>query len=294
MAAATRGVDRDINDSGRRRRRRLPIIPILLLLIVVGAIVAVFVFDVFNIRDEFIIEPLRSIPLIGDFIPGEPLVENGVENGQAAEPAVDPEIAALISQIEGLQTQLNTAQALNTQYEETVQVLQGYQNVITEYRENRRLFDEMIAMQDPNAFANFFEEVEPDTAARLFSQIRQQQQVDRDFRRYAATYAEMDTGEVADVFGILLMTDANLVVEILESFNPPQRAEIFNEMEAEDVAILTILMAPQAEEPIGLFPDIPLIDAPAPEIPIPLIDSVDETEETDDIEDIEDATTEDE
>jgi len=287
MAAATGG---NISDSGRRRRRRFPIVPILLLLIVVGAIVAIFVFNVFNIRDEFIFEPLRSVPLIGDFIPGEPLTENGVENGQPAEPVADPEVAALMSQIEVLQGQLNMAQALNTQYEETVQVLQGYQNVITEYRENRRLFDEMIIMQDPNAFANFFEEVEPDTAARLFAQIRQQQQVDRDFRRYASTYAEMDTGEAADVFGILLMTDANLVVDILESFNPTQRAEIFNEMEAEDVAILTILMAPQVEEPIGLLPDIPLIDAPAPVLPeIPLIDTVDETEEIDDIEEAEEA-----
>jgi flagellar motility protein MotE (MotC chaperone) len=275
----------DIDQGGAiRNKRRLPILPIALILIIVGGLTAIFGFNVFNIRDRHIYPPLRGLPIVGNLIPGGEvqtvyvdgeLVEVPAEAADAA--GLEESVALLTAELEETSEALRLAETLNRQYEESISVLQRYRDLVTEYRENRARFDEMIAMGDPQAFAEFYETVEPDNAARLFAQIRANQQVDREFRRYAATYAEMNTDEAAAVFTILLTTNPGLLLDILATFNNIQRAEVFNEMEAADVAVITTLMAPDTI-PADILPPVPLITGGEPIPVIPVADAAEEDE----------------
>ena len=268
--------DQDVAGTGRRRGWAGRIIAITLILVFVGGLTAIFAFNAFNIRDGHIFPPLRAVPVISNFIPEAEVIDYIYVNGYMVElpPAgasvaeLEEAIALLTYELEAARAEHSQAVALNAQYEETVRIFQIYRDFITEYRESRRQFDEMIALGDPNAFATFYEGVEPENAARLFAQIRASQQVDREFRRYAATYHNMSTDAQAEVFSILLTQNPGLLISILETFNNVQRAEVFNEMEASDVAVITMLMEPDAT-PFGILPTVPLIDGAAS--PIPLI-----------------------
>lgn len=266
----------DIDDGGqsysgdRPRRRILPKILFAVIgLAVIGSLVMILGFNAGGVRDQYIFPPLRGLPLVGQFIPGGDYIEI---NGEMVEiPADAAELQetlyAIAEQMEALQAELAVAHALNDQHAQTVSVLQVYRDFITEYRQNRQNFDEMIAMGDPNAFATFYEEVNPDNAARLFAQIRANREIDREFRNYARTYAEMNTDEAAEVFSLLLGQNATLLLRILETFNTDQRAAVFNEMENTDVAIITILMEPDTV-PADILPPIPVIDGGATPIPV--------------------------
>ena len=290
-----------IADIGEGRRRRIfPIISIIFLLLLIGTLTAIMVFNLFNIRDQHIYPALRGVPLIRNIIPAAQVEYvyvyiDGEYVAVAVEPVVEippvdvaefyETIAALTADIETAQSALNQAQALNRQYEETVQVLQVYRDFITEYRLNRQRFDEMIARGDPAAFAEFFRTVDPDTAARLYERIRADQQEDRNFRRYAATYHNMNSSEAGEVFTILLATDPGLLVRILNTFNTVQRAEVFNEMEPADVAAITRLMVPAALA-TDILPEIPLIGGgtPIPQITPPVFTPLEEAEEDEEVE----------
>lgn len=274
-------IDTDIETSEERpKRRKGPIIFVGFGLIVIGALVAILGFNVFEIRDQYIFPPLRSVPFVGQFIPaGEYIYVDGELVGIPVDTAeLEGVIYDLAAQLEAVREELAVAQTLNGQQAQTITVLQVYRDFITNYRENRQQFDEMIAMGDPGAFAEFYEQVEPENAARLFSHIRATREVDREFRRYAATYAEMNTDEAAAVFTLLLTQNPTLLLRIIETFNTARRAEVFNEMEASDVAIITILMEPDTM-PEDILPPIQIIDGGA--TPIPVITMADAAEEDD-------------
>ena len=275
--------DQDIS-GGRKSRKRTVIIPIVLVLVLVGGLTAILGFNVFNIRDQYIMPPLRNIPFVGNFIPEAAgfkyVYEYQYIDGEYVEVAVavavEPELApaaipedviALMEELEATRIALAQAQALNEQYAESVLVLQTYRDFITHYREQRQLFDEMVAMGDPDAFAAFYEEVDPDNAARLFTLIRARREVDREFRRFAATYAEMNTDEAASLFSLLLASNSELLINILLTFNTAQRAAIFNEMDSADVAVITILMEPYTDV-MDVLPPVPLIDGTAMQVPL--------------------------
>jgi len=297
MAARTRAIDpdldpvddidEDLDDKPRKRggRKAALIIFFVFLFILIGGFVAIIALNLFGVRDEHIYPALRNVPFVGQFIPSqyyEIQLVYDEESGEYVEVrvAVDPpvveevpvdvgpteEVLELMAEIEALQAALSQAQSLNAQYEETVQVLATYRDFITEYRENRQRFDAQVALGDPNAFAEFYETVDPENAARLFSYIRATQQEERDFRRYASTYHTMNSSEAAEVFAILLATDAPLLVRILNTFNHLQRAETFNEMEPADVAVITRLMVPDTPV-LELFPSIPVFAGPGAPIP---------------------------
>ena len=296
MAAKVKGVkgapdpsldpydDQDMDDMGvdqnmdwERPKGRFPIVPLVLVVLFIGGLTAIFGFNVFNIRDGVIFPPLRNLPVVGNLIPGpDPAVTYVYVNGymvpevpvqEPQAPEIDANIVALMAELEATRAELNQALALNEQFEETVTALQTYRDLITDFNQQREQFDYMVAMGDPNAFASFYEEMFPENAAQLFAQIRATQQVDRQFRNYARTYAEMNTDAAAEVFAIMLNQNPLLLVQIIETFNTVQRADVFNEMEAADVARITHLMEPDAVAE-DLLPPVPIFDGPTPLVPV--------------------------
>lgn len=250
MAAKTRrpgqtGTSDDWRDPGADSPDGgIPVIPLLIGFVLIAALVAVLVFNVFNIRDGILLPPFQGVPLIGDMVIGG---DAYITVDGDAVIAADATVAELMAEVERLRAQLNTATALNTSYEETIARLSVFENFIYTYRADRFRFDQTIAAGDPLEFSTWFETMEPENAAYLYQQIQVTRRVDNEFRRFASTYARMDTEELADVFGIMLNTDSSLLIRILETFNNDRRAEVFNEMESVDVVRVTRLMEPDTD-----------------------------------------------
>jgi|GEM_PF-2043212 len=290
-------------DRPKRKVRLFPIIAVLVLFLLIGGVVAVFVLNPFGLRDDHIFPLLREVPVIGALVPGEYEIHWEYVDGEYIEVRVPIEppppppatvtveefetaMAEMAAELEAAQAALAQSESLNRQYEETVQILHVYRDFITDYRANRLRFDEMIALGDPNAFAEFYQDVDPETAARIYAEIRVTQQEDRAFRNYARTYTLMNSSEAGEVFTILLATDPMLLVRILGVFNQQQRADVFDEMEPADVAVITRLMVPLAGAVAAtdILPQVPVIGGgtPIPEIAaVPVITGTEDDEVVD-------------
>ena len=160
-----------------------------------------------------------------------------------------------------------------------VERLAGLQDVweeIEEYRYLRRRLNYEIVAGNPGGFANFFEAVHYDTGERLFQQIRAQQQADRDFFRYAATYREMGSMEQAELFSVLLITNPDLLLRILGTFNSTELIGLFEQMAMDEVVAITRLMAPDAIH-VEILPPVIVIE-PEELIDLPVNEYVEDNE----------------
>jgi hypothetical protein len=129
----------------------------------------------------------------------------------------------------------------------------------------------MIAMGDPDAYKEFFETISPENAERLYMEASSDVRFNEEFRRFAATYAAMDSGSAADVLTNLLNTDAALLIGILRNMSTDNRAAIFDEMDDTVAARITRLLQPERVE----------LPAPtAPPIPVPEPVAITAAEET--------------
>ncbi|MCL2665922.1 MAG: hypothetical protein FWE82_09935 [Defluviitaleaceae bacterium] len=228
----------------KKKKKGFPVVPVLIILVIVGVLVAVFVFNAFNIRNQYILPFFRSIPLVGGLVPQEdPDADASVLPGMTVE-----QLTALVDELkmsnEKLNEDLKNANDLNNVNLQIINRLRAYEDMIEDFRTDKADFDAKIAKGDPQAFMLFFEKVSPDNAGRLYQEASLLYLYDSEYKKISNQFVEMDTSNAAEVLEILLPTNAEYVIKILQNMNTSNRAAILNEMEPSSVAIITRLMEP--------------------------------------------------
>jgi flagellar motility protein MotE (MotC chaperone) len=246
----------------KKKKGGFPVVAVIALLLIIGSIVALLFFNVFGFRENYVMPYLRNAPLIGPLFPAPPEGEEGGDAGKYANTSREE----LISMITALEYQVQTMEKNEAatrdqiaKLNETINYLRGFESQIEAYRQIKAEFDQMIALGDPEAYKNFFESISPENADRLYQEVLKHVQYDDEFKKYASAFAMMDAGEAATALTNLLTTNSTLLVKILWAINTESRAEIFNEMEPNNVSRIARLMEP--EEPIT---EAPVVAPPLP------------------------------
>jgi hypothetical protein len=255
------------NPEGKRGKKGgFPIVPILVLLVLLALIVAVLGFNVFDLRDRYILPYLRSAPLIGSMIPAAtPIPEDSPEGYAAMSPEeIANTITALNYQIEKLQADLKTAQDQNTQDAGTIAALRGYESQIEAYRQTKALFDEMVASGNPRGYADFYQSISPENADRIYQDTISSLQFSADDKKLANIYANLDPSNAAAAITELMGGSTDLALRILRNLDTVMLADILSEMTPANVAVITRLLAPTA------VPVRPPVTAPPLPTPIPV------------------------
>ncbi|MDR1665384.1 MAG: hypothetical protein LBR83_10780 [Clostridiales bacterium] len=232
----------------RKKKKRFPVVPVLVLLVIIGGIVAVIALNLFGVRDR-ILSYLSSAPLIGQYFPApaEGTAEPVNEYAVMAPEEIESIVTALEIQIERLQADIQTAQEQRADDLSTISNLRQYESQIENYRALKQALDVVIATGDPSGYAEYFESVSPENAAEIYAEIMNRLQYNAEERKVAATYSEMKADAAAEGLQAMLAPNSDMVVRILKNMDPRNRAEIFNEFEPANLAIVTQLMYP--EEP---------------------------------------------
>lgn len=95
----------------------------------------------------------------------------------------------------------------------------------------REELDRIIAMGNPDAFAQYYEEMDPENAGKLYKEIMQQKEAEENYKNLAVSYTEMEPENAAAILTELGKTDMDLVVNILESMKNNEKAEIIENMD---------------------------------------------------------------
>ncbi len=224
-----------------KKRSALPaILGILVALLIVGAGVAIIGFNALGIRDRYLTDILKNIPIVNNLLPAEavnvpPTVS--VEDLQR-------QITELTNQVGQLTEQNKSLSDKNNIYLQQLEQLQKVEAQQQQFVQDKAQFDEMIALKDPNAYRQFYQSVDPTHAEELYKQVVQISQNMAEVNKYVAAFADMDAGNAAAILEELLTGDLNLVVEILKNTDSTVCGEILAAMTPANAAKVTKRMSP--------------------------------------------------
>ena len=222
------GIENEPNKKGSGCLVKL-IIAGIIFIIIVSIPIAIIGFNVGNIRDRYLRPGLERIPIINNLLP--PLEEEQIE-----EQPVDEQqqtIDSLTAEIE----ELNKEIARLREFEQTQ----------LEFRAEKEEFDRMIALNDPQAYANFYESISPENAEELYKQAINQEVMDKEFKDYIQTFETMKKDAATTILEELIITDMDLVITILDNLSSKKRSEILGAMDPQNAASCSRLLSPVQE-----------------------------------------------
>ena len=120
------------------------------------------------------------------------------------------------------------------------------------YEEKAKFYEEVVYganSPDAEAFAQYYEMIDPDNAAAIYQKIKQQGVDDAAIKAFATTYSGMKAKSAAKIFDEMVAENQiTLVAKILAQMSIENRGDILAAMKEENSAKLTQLLEPTALE----------------------------------------------
>ncbi len=244
------GQEMDFEEEGEEGGGKLIIAIVTVVIIIIWlAIFALLIkLDVGGFGSTVLSPILKNVPYINKILPSD-----STASGDASEYGYSS-LAEAIEQIKLLESELDSANATNSDLESQIAALQAevsrlsvYESEQAEFEELRAQFYEEVIFSDEapdiEEYQKYYESIDEENAAALYKQVIQQEETDEEVEDYAATYSSMKPANAASLMEE--MTDnLDLVAKILENMDTESRAAILDAMDAEFAATITKLMAP--------------------------------------------------
>jgi len=236
--------DEELELNSSRKKGRGKIIFLLLMLFIIGFLMSVLVFNVFNIREKYLRNIINSIPVISNLLP-EPK-ESDEEYTSLTSEELQYKIRQLQKQVDTQQEDIKNLSAANEELNLENKRLKEIESQQLEFKTAKEEFDTMIAKNDPQAYASFYEQISPENAEKLYPEVKQTVEQQKEIKKYISTFSEMEPDAAAGILEEMVQTDINLVVVILKNLDNEQRGNILAQMDAAKAAVAVKRLAPEA------------------------------------------------
>ncbi|MCL2874014.1 MAG: hypothetical protein FWE29_03685 [Defluviitaleaceae bacterium] len=215
----------------------------LVAVLLVASIFAAFWFNVFGVRDNYLMPVLQRIPVVNNLLPMT----------EEEDPYESMTQAELIATIESLRREVGEKEEQIQSLSDRSNILAGQVETLTQFRDqqaqfraDKEEFDRMIVGGGPIDFARFFERVDPENAAILYQDAIRREHHNRDFANYVSMIQAMEARSAADMLSRLIRSNPDLVASVLRSMDNRISGEVLSAMSAQDAALIVNRMYPEA------------------------------------------------
>nr|WP_302595193.1 hypothetical protein [uncultured Cellulosilyticum sp.] len=179
---------------------------------------------------------LKDVPIIGSLFKEEEVKVpyNELESRLATS---ELEATSLRGKVESYEAEIKAL-------EEKIETLKQYETNYNSFLEQKKAWDERIAETNTDLFIQQFEQIYPDTAEEIYSELKGQSIMSKEQKAYANTIGQMDAEQAAKAMEILLTTDPELIQMIFENMGQEQRAAILDNMTSQGAAQTMKLISP--------------------------------------------------
>lgn len=217
------------NEKKPKKKGKGCLITIIIVIIVLVIPIILISLNVGNIRDKYLRPGLEKIPIIKNLLP--PLDENAQEEENIPVDEKQQTIDALTKEIEELNKEIGR--------------LKEFENAQLKFKTEKEEFDKMIALNDPKAYSSFYESISPENAQELYKQAITKDVADKKFKEYIQTFENMKKDAASTILEELIVTDMDLVIDILQNLSSEKRSEILSVMDPKNAASCSKLLAPE-------------------------------------------------
>ncbi len=249
---AEANIDKKVEKKKQKKKKtkkgKKKIIFLIVLLVLLGLIVSVFVFNVFNVRDEYVYPILRDVPVVGNWIPEE---ENGNENDEYSGLTKEQLIVKnkrLESEKKALEEDKKNLTTRISESDKELSRLKELEANQLQFKAEKEEFDRRIAENDTKAYKDYYESIYPENADKIYREEVKQEAADKELKKYVQTFENMKKDAAAKVLEEMIGTDMDLVVRILNNIGSEQRGAILGAMESDKAAAAAKQMAPDEQQ----------------------------------------------
>ena len=228
---------------------------IIILIVWLGIIALLIHMDVGGIGT--MVSPyLKNIPVVKNILPASASGDaTSTENDPYAFSSMQEAVARvkeLEKQVAKQKKQLATAENDSADLAQLKKQLKKYQDNEKKFEKEKADFYEQVVYAD-NApdisnYKTYYEEIEPETAEKLYKQVISDLQTDSKLSDYAAAYSAMKPKEAAAIFDTMT-NNLKLVGKILWTMKKDDRGAILGKMDPDTAAAVTKLMEPTSSTP---------------------------------------------
>ena len=207
-------------------------ITILVIIVIVGGLGFIFRKPINN----FLGKTLGGVPIIGSLfkVEEEKLSYNELESKLTA---TELEANTLKSKVESYEDEIKAL-------EEKVKTLEQYEKNYSSFLTQKEAWDEKVANTNKDLFIEQFEQIYPDTAEKIYAELKGKSTMSKEQKAYANTIGQMDSQQAAKALEILLGTDPELIKMIFANMGQEQKAAILENMTSESAAQAMKLISP--------------------------------------------------
>ncbi|MBO5166951.1 MAG: hypothetical protein IJ405_01895 [Lachnospiraceae bacterium] len=227
---------------------------IAIILVWLGIVCIIIKLDVGGFGSGVLTPLLKDVPVINMILP-EPKEETE-DTDQTDNESGYTSIGEAAEHIRELEAQLQQANTNLLEKDEEISELKAEVVRLQEFEESQiefqriktEFFENVVYAENgpgPEAYKEYFEAMDPTTAAYLYKQVVEQLEEDAQIQEYAETYAAMKPAQAAAIFEAM-SGDLNLVARILGMMDSETRGEILGAMSPEVAAKLTKIMIPES------------------------------------------------
>lgn len=225
-------------------------VTLLLVVIWLGITVLLIKLDVGGIGTNVVAPIIKDVPVLNKILPKDSITETeDIEQYYGYSSLKDA-----VEQIKYYEEQIANYEEINAANEEQIAALVAEVKRLETFEANQvefqriktEFYEEVIYSEEGpgvEAFMQYFEGIDPETAAHLYQQVVAQDTYSEEIEKYAQTYSEMKPKEAAGIFEAMT-DDLKLAARILGAMEPDERGAILGVMDPEVAARITKIMEP--------------------------------------------------
>lgn len=222
------------------------VIMLLVMTFVIMGIVAIFYFNVGNIKEKVINPTLKKIPIINNLINIKEDVKTEYEDVSREELII--KINNLNEQLESNQKKIDDLNIQSDNYLIEIERLKKFEDEYVSFLKDKEEFDKYIVTSEKSpsleVFADYYNKIYPKNADKIYREVILEIADNENLKKYAETYQQMDSINAAAIITELSVTDMELAITILNNIDSSKRSEILGSMSAKIASRITKRMAP--------------------------------------------------
>lgn len=237
---------REFEDIHKKKSVLPLVLSLVVLVLLIGSVVAIVVFNAFNIRENFLRGVLENVPVLNTLLDeasptaDAPLtmadLQNEIAIYRSLLDAAQNDLASSNSQVSSLMLENNS---LN----ERAEALEIEVAALLPLRDE---FLPSLVSDNPEIFIQIFEMIHPEEAALIFTSLMEDSIADAVVTEYVAMFQGMSARNAAALLSAMMEDNqVALVVNIIENLPLDSQISIMSALDTEDSSLLATLMAPQ-------------------------------------------------
>lgn len=221
----------------RKRKKNTGVIVFFLIFMIMVLGIAGFIFR--KPINQFLGSQLKDVPVVGTLFK-----EEGAPKETLTKTQLEEQLASNQAEIKKLNEMVTVLQEEKVALESKIESLKEYETNYENFLAQKEEWDEAIAKTNVDMFISQFEQMYPETAERLYNEIKTTSLETKEQKAFSKTIAEMDEAQAAKALEILIPTDPELIQLIFENMAKDRQSLILSNMTSQGAAQVIKLVSP--------------------------------------------------